>query len=114
MTKMEWRASYPFRALYAVGPRRHDLGYIQWLAARLEPLSFFASGKGHMGTGALHVQEGDQLCVIFGCSTPMILRPDADGTYQVVGSCYMYDLAPGVAVHELKEGALQTTTFRLR
>jgi hypothetical protein len=41
---------------------------------------------------------GGVVPVIFGCNFPVILRPAAEGTYQVTGECYVHGIMDGEVV----------------
>ncbi|KAH7336533.1 heterokaryon incompatibility protein-domain-containing protein [Rhexocercosporidium sp. MPI-PUGE-AT-0058] len=50
--------------------------------------SFMVTTRGQIGLVPSSSEEGDAVCIIFGCSVPMILRPLQDGTYQIMGPSY--------------------------
>jgi hypothetical protein len=56
---------------------------------------------------------GDFVCVIFGCSVPVILRKVRDH-FRVVGEAYVHGLMDGQAVKSLAEGELIEQEFLLR
>lgn len=53
-----------------------------------ETRAFFTTLEGYFGFGPREMRQGDQVCVLLGCSTSIILRPVEDGRYQVVGGAY--------------------------
>jgi hypothetical protein len=66
--------------------------------------SFFVGKNGYMGIGPRGSQEGDRLCILAGCPTPVVLRlVQSAGTesempaYQLVGPCYLHGLMNGEA-----------------
>lgn len=56
------------------------------------------------GLGPRGTQIGDIICVLFGCSVPVILRPHSDPSssqimhYEVVGEAYIYGMMDGEAI----------------
>lgn len=52
-----------------------------------------------MGLYLAEAQVGDVLCVLLGCKVPVVLRPVADNTYQVVSTCYAHGLMNGEAIY---------------
>lgn len=50
--------------------------------------TFFWTSEGYIGTSVAEPRFGDQVMVLLGCSSPMLLRP-ARGGHQVVGQCYV-------------------------
>jgi hypothetical protein len=52
--------------------------------------------------------------VLFGAKTPMILRPDGDGRYLLVGECYLHGFMDGEAVGDWESGRRSKNSFTLR
>ena len=58
------------------------------------------------GLGPRGTQIGDIICVLFGCSVPVILRPQIDPPsskimhYEVVGESYIYGMMDGEAISQ--------------
>ncbi|KAF4634089.1 hypothetical protein G7Y89_g4018 [Cudoniella acicularis] len=73
---------------------------------------FFTKHKCYLGLGPCTMQENDILCVLFGGSTPLILRPEGD-YFRFVGECYVYDLMNGEAVTDWKAGNYVAQYFHL-
>ena len=70
-------------------------------------MSFFVAEEGHIGLGPATCEVGDQLAVLVGCPTPLVLRKARDriqrrDAYQLVGPCYLYGIMNGEA---FKDGA---------
>lgn len=53
--------------------------------------SLFLTEDGHLGVATESVCVGDEVTALFGCFTPMVLRPDIQGTggHRVVSTCYL-------------------------
>ncbi len=58
-------------------------------------------------------RAGDVLCVLFGARTPVALRPVDDGTYQVLGGCYVPGFMFGKAVDMMKMGTVKSQQIDL-
>jgi hypothetical protein len=44
-------------------------------------------------------QQGDLVCVLFGCSVPVVLRRlDEDNSYTFIGECYLHGFMDGEAI----------------
>ena len=78
--------------------RDHELqltsGVSQYLTSMRETLpgrTFIMTREGYMGTSVVEPQLGDQVVVLLGCDTPLLLRA-AQGSHQVVGACYIQGL----------------------
>lgn len=62
----------------------------------------FISASGYMGLAPSYIAEHDSeailgygLTVVAGCSTPLLLREKGDGTYQLLGSCFVQSWMDG-------------------
>jgi hypothetical protein len=72
------------------------------------------TNKGHIGMAPCRVRKGDRICVLFGCSIPMILRQRGDGSsYEVIGECYLHGFMNGEALEGLDNGRFTVEAFQL-
>ena len=69
---------------------------------------------GYIGLAPEISSRGDKVCVLFGCSTPVILRPLADGHYQFIGECYIHGIMGGEAIAKFEREELVKQEFALR
>jgi hypothetical protein len=60
--------------------------------------SIFTTQEGYIGLAPLAAQEGDQVCVILGCNSPLLLREVTEGQYLVLGECYVHGLMNAEAI----------------
>jgi hypothetical protein len=51
----------------------------------------FTTSKGHVGMALQNVLPSDLICILFGCSMPMVLRKIENG-YRLIGECYVHGL----------------------
>ena len=77
----------------------------------------------HLGLAHESVQEGDYICILYGCSVPVALKQiggssaDHNAIYKVVGECYVHDMMEGEALGLARErngDNLREETFELR
>ncbi|KAH6612465.1 heterokaryon incompatibility protein-domain-containing protein [Boeremia exigua] len=73
--------------------------YFETVYTALQGRRLFKTQTGHLGLSTTGTQIGDILCVLLGAQRPVILRPAADNTYLVVGSCYAHGLMNGEAIY---------------
>ncbi|KAI1078503.1 heterokaryon incompatibility protein-domain-containing protein [Whalleya microplaca] len=61
--------------------------------------------KGYVGTAPRQARKGDVVCVLFGCSVPVILspRPIAGNVYEFIGEAYMEGFMNGEALKKDKQ-----------
>ena len=69
----------------------------------------FQTRNGHIGIGPQSIRAGDQAYMILGCESLLILRPNDEQTYKVVGECYV----DGFMQSEVLLGALPSNWQRV-
>jgi len=55
----------------------------------------FVSGKGYVGWVDDGARSGDIICVSDEATVPYVLRTQGDGSYKLVGECYLYGVMEG-------------------
>jgi Heterokaryon incompatibility protein (HET) len=60
------------------------------------------TNKGFIGYAIREVRPGDKICVLFGCSAPVILRHVQD-QHHLIGECYLHGVMKGEALEMVKE-----------
>ncbi|PVH70545.1 hypothetical protein DL98DRAFT_392756, partial [Cadophora sp. DSE1049] len=60
--------------------------------------------KGYIGLGVTSCVPGDLICVLFGCSTPVLLRRFEEH-YTFLGEAYLHGIMNGEAIDRLKRGS---------
>ncbi|KAH8904687.1 hypothetical protein BR93DRAFT_882710 [Coniochaeta sp. PMI_546] len=79
---------------------------------------FITTGTGYMGWGPDNVygssdeqlKQGDLIAILFGCSTPIVVRPCGQH-FQVLGEAYVQGLMDGEAMTLLRKGTCQVQKF---
>ncbi|KAL8959728.1 MAG: hypothetical protein Q9193_003453 [Seirophora villosa] len=54
--------------------------------------------EGLIGFAPEHCRENDCIVILLGCQSPMVLRPTNDGSFLVIGECYVNGLMEGEAL----------------
>lgn len=57
-----------------------------------------------------HVRVGDLIVIVFGCSTPLVVRPKG-GDYEIVGEAYVEGFMGGEGIHLIEGGKCQVQSF---
>jgi hypothetical protein len=65
----------------------------------------FVTDNGYVGLAPMRTRENDIVCVLYGCSVPVVLREEGD-EYVFIGECFVHGLMDGEAVAMQKEGLL--------
>ncbi|KAI1409707.1 heterokaryon incompatibility protein-domain-containing protein [Hypoxylon sp. FL1857] len=102
-----WYKQYGTSVLKKVDSSRATIGFdsreqrerinrhLRWYTPRMENTSygrsFFISGGGSMGLAAPRAKEGDDIVFFPGSKYPFVLRGRDNGTYELVGDCFLYD-----------------------
>ena len=74
---------------------------------------FFISRSGYMGLASTSPRAGDLMCLIPGCTVPLLIRKQGDH-HILVSDCFVWGLMDGKAFEGKDEGDIQWETFRLR
>ncbi|KAH7324724.1 heterokaryon incompatibility protein-domain-containing protein [Stachybotrys elegans] len=72
--------------------------------------TFVKTIDGQMGLGPYQAEAGDVVVILYGCQVPVVLRPQAEGRYEVVGSAYIHGVMDGEAVIA---GSVEERVFEL-
>jgi hypothetical protein len=69
---------------------------------------------GYIGSGVQGAEEGDLICVLFGCTVPVILRRlQDDESYEFIGECYLHGFMDAEAIALQIKGVLKERDFIL-
>jgi hypothetical protein len=79
------------------------LGTVRDCAERMQGKTLFAASQS-LGTGLHHTQKGDLVCILLGCSYPVILRRQGE-MFKFVGEAYVEGLMLGAAMDKLMKDA---------
>jgi Heterokaryon incompatibility protein (HET) len=64
-----------------------------------EGRAMFTTKEGYSGLAPRAARQGDKICVILGCHSPLCLRPSTLNRFQVVGECYVHGLMDKEALY---------------
>lgn len=64
---------------------------------------FFATDSDYPGSASPSIQQGDIVCILFGCKVPLVLRECGDGTHSIVSGAYVHDLMTGGYFYHVTE-----------
>ena len=86
------------------------LSMMQYTYAR----TLILTKKGYLGLGPTKARKGDFVCILYGCSVPVILRKEDQG-HEFVGESYIHGLMDGAAVNQQSlRDTLEEREFILR
>ena len=71
--------------------------------------------SGHIGSLPEETEIGDLVCILLGCSVPVVLRKQegVEHGYEFVGECYLHGLMDGEAMAMLENGQLKAEDINL-
>jgi hypothetical protein len=78
----------------------------KWCSGR----TFCATRGRYIGWVPFASIDGDLICIFEGAQVPYVLRPAEDGTYRILGDCYIHGIMEGQAM----ERGLAVQEFRIR
>lgn len=73
----------------------------------------FISGSGLVGLAPWNAGEGDVVCALLGCRSPVVLRRDGKG-WVLIGEVFVEGFMDGEAMVGLREGEFVLETFEIR
>lgn len=62
-----------------------------------------ATSDGRLGLVPAQAKPGDLICILFGCSVPVVLRQYDTPKYTLVGECYMHGIMDGETVKSVQQ-----------
>jgi hypothetical protein len=77
------------------------------LCQTMEHRRFFVTKGGYYGIGPEHLEEGDEVCVLFGADMLFALRRFHEH-WRFLGECYVHGLMEGEAINSCREGSHET------
>jgi hypothetical protein len=85
--------------------------FVASVEASLQFRTLFVTQTGYLGLGPLTMQPNDIVCVLLGCSVPVVIRMQAPSRHILIGECYMHGIMDG---ESLKPGwEREVHTFNL-
>jgi hypothetical protein len=88
--------------------------FVNMVSSTVARRRFFVTERGMLGLGPQRVREGDVVVVLFGGSTPFLLRPVKDGWHwRLVGMCYVHDVMEGQAADWWRESGEPYSDFHI-
>jgi hypothetical protein len=66
------------------------------------------------GIGPSGIQSGDLVCILFGCSVPVILREHTSNDYILIGECYVHRKMEGEHFFDRDLGSIKKQSFTIR
>jgi hypothetical protein len=86
----------------------------RYFASHMMGRCFFITENGYLGLGTGFMAVGDIITVPYGCSTPIVLRPEGrHGEFRYVGDTYVDGFMMGEAVVQRKSGQLEERKYLL-
>lgn len=76
--------------------------------------SLILSASGYIGLAPAATLPGDKICVLYGGHMPIVLRPQADNSYVVVGDAYIHALMDGEAMAPSKAKKFKREVFTIK
>jgi len=84
-----------FEVFNALTQNKAALAFQDTLLTINRARKLFVSRSGRIGTGSAVVMPGDRIVLFSGAMQPMIIRPNGDGTYWLLGTAYVNGVMDG-------------------
>ncbi|KAL8656073.1 MAG: hypothetical protein Q9226_002793, partial [Calogaya cf. arnoldii] len=59
---------------------------------------FYTTSEGSLGSALVAAKPGDHICVLLGCKSPLVIRQYPNGSYAIIGECYLHGMMEGQAL----------------
>jgi hypothetical protein len=70
--------------------------------------------RGYLGLAPEAAEKGDMVCILYGCSIPVVIREVEGGNHELVGECYVHGMMDGAALAVQINHKIPKKTFRLQ
>ena len=77
------------------------MAWVSQISSNILNQRFCVSSSGILGLGPEAIKQGDKICILLGCSLPVILRP-IDNHYILIGRAYMDGYMTGEAMEKIE------------
>lgn len=102
----------PKECLAQIPQNEHIIPFLERMRDCVSNRVLFRTLDHRLGLGPVGTQNGDLVCVLTGCSLPVILRPMGDD-YAVIGETYVHGISDGEVMQDLTDGTYVLKGFSL-
>ena len=102
----------PKSLLAALSHTEETLAFLERLQICTWNRRLISTSDGRIGLAPAKAKDGDLICVLLGCSVPVILRL-RDRCYTVIGESYIHGIMDGEAMRNLEHGDFALQNFDL-
>jgi hypothetical protein len=92
--------------------RQMARSWVQVITTNIFKRNLFITSKDGLGIAQDSVLEGDLICILFGCSIPVILR-EIDGHYILISEACVSGYMYGEGIEDLEQGTLHSELFEI-
>jgi hypothetical protein len=109
-----WRTTNPKTNSTEDSIKALEVGLVKMTALCALGRQLFISREGKIGTATNDVRGGDVICVLFGCSLPIVLRErENDGGYILVGEAFVDGMTDKGAIAGLEKKKYKVDEFQI-
>jgi hypothetical protein len=70
--------------------------------------------RGDLGLAPEAAEKGDLVCILYGCSVPVVIREVERGNHELIGECYVHGMMDGAALGVQISDNIPKQTFSLQ
>lgn len=70
--------------------------------------------RGYLGLAPDTAEKSDMVCILYGCSVPVVIREADNGNHELVGECYIDGMMDGAALAVQTSQRIPKKTFKLQ
>ena len=76
----------------------HTSGFASRVISVCGGRSCFTTIEDFIGVAPAETKTGDIICVLLGCDVPLVLRPNGEENFSLIGECYCHGIMEGTAL----------------
>ncbi|KAF7919348.1 uncharacterized protein EAE97_011680 [Botrytis byssoidea] len=81
------------------------------ISSTLRDQRLLVTASGYIGFVPNETKRGDKICILYGMDVPVVLRKNQDGTYELIGPCYVHGVMEGELMNDMQNGVFEERVF---
>ncbi|TGO40085.1 hypothetical protein BHYA_0042g00160 [Botrytis hyacinthi] len=83
------------------------------ISSTLRNQRFLVTASGYIGYVPNETRRGDTIYILYGMDVPVVLRQNQDGTFELIGPCYVYGVMEGESMDDMQNGVFKERIFNI-
>ncbi|TGO08957.1 hypothetical protein BTUL_0184g00040 [Botrytis tulipae] len=83
------------------------------ISSTLRNQRLLVTESGYIGYVPNETRRGDTICILYGMDVPVVLRQNQDGTFELIGPCYVHGVMEGELMDDMQNGVFEERIFNI-